>query len=34
MMSLISEEELVEMTSRLEQQEIDCQTGSGSVPGN
>ena len=33
MMALLSEDELVGMISRLEQQEIDCQTGSGTVPG-
>lgn len=33
MMSLMTDEELVTMLSRLEQQELDCQTGSGAVPG-
>lgn len=29
----MTDEELVTMLSRLEQQELDCQTGSGAVPG-
>ena len=33
MMSLMTEEELATLLSRLEQQELDCQTGSGTVPG-
>ena len=33
MMSLMTDEELATMLSRLEQQELDCQTGSGAVPG-
>ena len=33
MMSLMTDEELVTILSRLEQQEVDCQTGSGAVPG-
>ena len=32
MMALLTETELVEMVSRLEQQELDCQTASGTVP--
>ena len=32
-MSLMTEEELATALSRLEQQELDCQTGSGTVPG-
>ena len=32
MMSVMSSEELSEMITRLEQQELDCQTGSGVVP--
>ena len=33
MMSLMTDEELATMLSRLQQQELDCQTGSGAVPG-
>ena len=29
----MTDEELATMLSRLEQQELDCQTGSGTVPG-
>ena len=32
MMGLLTETEVREMVSRLEQQEVDCQTASGSVP--
>ena len=32
MMGLLSETEVREMVSRLEQQEVDCQTASGTVP--
>ena len=31
MMALLTEEELAALVSRLEQQELDCQTGSGTV---
>ena len=33
MMALMTEEEVLGMIRTLEQQEIDCQTGSGTVPG-
>ena len=32
MMGLLTETEVQEMVSRLEQQEVDCQTASGTVP--
>ena len=32
-MALMTEEEVLGMIRTLEQQEIDCQTGSGTVPG-
>ena len=32
MMGLLTETEVREMVSRLEQQEVDCQTASGTVP--